>query len=514
MAERRLTAGDVVGGKYRLEKLLGEGAMGTVWAARNERTDRAFAVKFMLPQYAKDATLVQRFLNEARVCGRLEHAALVEIYDLGVAEEFGGAPFLVMELLRGEGLDALLLRMRRLDARRICPLILAVSQGLDLAHQAGIVHRDIKPANLFLHRDKKSGGEIVPKILDFGVSKNIGMSEEELALTRAGTLLGSPLYMSPEQARGQTDIDARSDVWALGVILYQAIAGVVPFNETNYNAVLAAILSHRHKPLNEIVAGVPDILSETVDLCLVKDRNRRMATAAQLAARLEDVLLFYEATEPAVPPSSSSAVARGPHTERAPPPSGARAVDIPTAPRMPVAQVRELSDATEVMDRSSLPDAVRRELRAAGEIKNDPAKLGKDDIDVDVGGDEAPDSEESSSSRSVFLRRQWLADLAAAVNTAKTDDIVDVGDRHSLSGESDPRIRRERVNKGIAVVEDVAEGNVAETDRAIRLAREALKRTSQPPSGSPPRPRSPLTVALVTLGVLVTIAVAILLMRR
>ena len=127
MADRRLSAGDVVGAKYRLEKLLGEGAMGTVWAARNERTDRAFAVKFMLPQYAKDATLVQRFLNEARVCGRLEHISLVEIYDLGVAEEFGGAPFLVMELLRGEGLDALLLRMRRLDPRRVCPLILAVS---------------------------------------------------------------------------------------------------------------------------------------------------------------------------------------------------------------------------------------------------------------------------------------------------------------------------------------------------------------------------------------------------
>jgi serine/threonine protein kinase len=483
--------------------------MGTVWAARNERTDRAFAVKFMLPQYAKDATLVQRFLNEARVCGRLEHISLVEIYDLGVAEEFGGAPFLVMELLRGEGLDALLLRMRRLDPRRVCPLILAVSQGLDLAHQAGIVHRDIKPANIFLHRDKKSGGEIVPKILDFGVSKTVGMSEAELALTRAGTLLGSPLYMSPEQARGQTDIDARSDVWALGVILYQAIAGVVPFNETNYNAVLAAILSHRHRRLNEVIPGLPDILSETVDLCLVKDRNRRMATAAQLAARLEDVLLFYEATEPAVPPSSWS-LAHGPHTDRAPPPSGARQVDVPTAPRLPSApQLREISDATEVMDRSLLPDAIRRELRAAGELKPEPVHE-KDEIDVDV-GEEALDGEESSSSRSVFLRRQWLADLAAAVNTAKTDDIVDVGDRASLSGESEGRIRRERIEHGIAVVEDVAEGNVAETDRAIRIAREALKRTSSPPSRPPRAPLSPLSQLLVVLGVVLTIAAAVVL---
>lgn len=293
-----LQAGDLIGGKYRLEKLLGEGAMGTVWAARNEATERAFAVKFMLPQYATDPTLVQRFLNEAKACGRLEHPSIVEIYDLGRCAELDGAPFLVMELLRGEGLDQLFRRAKRLEPTHALTILLEVARALDLAHEAGVVHRDVKPANIFLHRNRD--GVVVPKILDFGVAKNFD-TDDPLNLTRAGTLVGSPLYMSPEQARGQSDLDPRSDVWSLGVILYQAIAGRVPFDERSYNAVLSAILTHRHKSLNELVPGLPDILSETVDLCLVKDRDRRMQSAAQLAARIEDVLLYYEAT--AAPPA-------------------------------------------------------------------------------------------------------------------------------------------------------------------------------------------------------------------
>jgi eukaryotic-like serine/threonine-protein kinase len=169
-----LQSGALVGGKYRLEKLLGHGAMGMVWAARNERTDRAFAIKFMLPQFARDPTLVQRFFREARVCGRLEHPSLVHIYDLGMAEEAGSVPYMVMELLRGEGLDVVLKRVGRLDPRPGVSLMVGVSAALALAHKAGVVHRDIKPANIFLNRVSQDG-EVTAKILDFGISKTIGV---------------------------------------------------------------------------------------------------------------------------------------------------------------------------------------------------------------------------------------------------------------------------------------------------------------------------------------------------
>ncbi len=479
-----LRAGDVVGGKYRLEKLLGEGAMGSVWAARNQATDRAFAIKFMLSQYTKDPVLVQRFLNEARICGRLDHPSLVEIYDLGVAEELGDAPFLVMELLRGEGLDQVLARSRRMDPRKIGPLMLEVARGLDLAHEAGIVHRDIKSANLFLHRSRS--GEITPKILDFGVSKNV--EEEDLHLTRAGALVGSPLYMSPEQASGKADIDPRSDVWSLGVILYQTLAGVVPFNEPNYNAVLSAILARRHRPLVEVVPGLLPMLSETVDLCLVKDRNRRMASAAQLAARLEDVLLHFEqvdlrATEPEPEPAAARAAVEiagratagpDPASTGAPPSSsGGEAV-------------------TEVMDRSSLPREVLDKLR-----RTSP------DDDVDV-------YEDDPQGRSVMLRRAWLADLARSVSTQKTDDIRD--DKGASSGKQPARAPAPTPSRPAPplVVEESQEGEVAETDRAIRLARDALR--AKPGSKTAEAPaRAPASRARVALALAAGLTVGLLL---
>jgi eukaryotic-like serine/threonine-protein kinase len=474
MAEHRFKAGEVVGGKYRLEKLLGEGAMGTVWAARNERTDRAFAVKFMLPRFAKDATLVQRFLNEARVCGRLEHPALVDIYDLGIADELGGAPFLVMELLRGEGLDKMLDRVGKLEPRRICPIVFELAAALDLAHEAGIVHRDIKPANVFLHRTRK--GELMPKLLDFGVSKTVSNDAEEMALTRAGVVLGSPLYMSPEQARGQADIDARADVWGLGVMIYQAIAGVVPFNENNYNAVLSAILTHRHRPLKEVVPGVTDLLSETVDLCLVKDRNRRMASAAQLASRLEEVMLQYAAggrpgSDPALLPPSSSK--RG-------------AEPAPAAPEQDAVAGRGApaeSDATEVMTRESMPQEILMQMMAARSGGSAAAAQPQPKVQQQLVVSEPAEFDETPmSSRSVVIRRQWLADLAGAVSTAKYDDIRE--DDSFVGSVSERAMRVKRVEKQLAEVEDGAEGNLFETERAIKLAREELRKSMS--EGSPP----------------------------
>ncbi len=365
--------------------------MGMVWAARNERTDRAFAIKFMLPQFARDPTLVQRFFREARVCGRLEHPSLVHIYDLGMAEEAGSVPYMVMELLRGEGLDVVLKRVGRLDPRPGVSLMVGVSGALALAHKAGVVHRDIKPANIFLNRTSQDG-DVTAKILDFGISKTIGVGPRAPSLTHVGMLVGTPLYMSPEQARGQRDIDARSDIWGMGVILYQAIAGVAPFNENNYNAVLSAILTHRHKSLGAVLPGLPPLLSETIDLCLAKDRNRRLASAELLAERLEQVMVEFERMEQDKTTDESG--------------GGVPNLDA-LLPKMHPAQADdEENDETEVMDWSpaDMADDMAIQRKRA---KNAPARGAAPPLNPRA------------------MRKNWVADLAAMVRSEATDDIAE-----------------------------------------------------------------------------------------
>jgi serine/threonine-protein kinase len=400
-----LQSGALVGGKYRLEKLLGHGAMGMVWAARNERTDRAFAIKFMLPQFARDPTLVQRFFREARVCGRLEHPSLVHIYDLGMAEEAGSVPYMVMELLRGEGLDVVLKRVGRLDPRPGVSLMVGVSAALALAHKAGVVHRDIKPANIFLNRVSQDG-EVTAKILDFGISKTIGVGPRAPSLTHVGMLVGTPLYMSPEQARGQRDIDARSDLWGMGVILYQAIAGVAPFNENNYNAVLSAILTQRHKSLSSVIPGLPPLLSETIDLCLAKDRNRRLASAEMLAERLEQVMVDFERME---------------HDKTVEENGGVPNLDS-LLPRMHGGASDdgddEENDATEVMDWSNGPPDLMPGADSPAPKRKTPGARGP-----------APNPR--------AMRKNWVADLAAMVRSEATDDIAESSRKMPELGEDD-----------------------------------------------------------------------------
>jgi eukaryotic-like serine/threonine-protein kinase len=385
-----LQSGALIGGKYRLEKLLGHGAMGMVWAARNERTDRAFAIKFMLPQFARDPTLVQRFFREAKVCGRLEHPSLVHIYDLGMAEEAGSVPYMVMELLRGEGLDVVLKRAGRLDPRPAVSMMVGVSAALALAHKAGVVHRDIKPANIFLHRSSQNG-EVSAKILDFGISKSIGVGPRAPSLTHVGMLVGTPLYMSPEQARGQRDIDARSDLWGMGVILYQAIAGVAPFNENNYNAVLTAILTHRHKALSTVIPGLPPVLSETIDLCLAKDRNRRLASADLLTERLEQVMLDFERMDEANEGGGDG---------------------VPNLDLLPVPKLEEDDDEeneeTEIMSFENMPAEVIAASMGGGSQRNKRKKAAA-----------------GANARGPRKNANWAADFAAMVHTDATDDVAE-----------------------------------------------------------------------------------------
>ena len=275
-------AGDLISGKYRLLRLIGSGGMGSVWAARNELTDRDFAIKFLHPRLADNKEALNRFFLEARACGQIKHPAVVDVYDMGQAED--GSPYLVMELLEGEGFDQRLSRAGVFRPAEAAAWIAFVARGLEEAHVRGLVHRDLKPGNIFFALDDR--GDVIPKVLDFGVSKATG-TNNDFVKTSTGAVLGSPAYMSPEQARGDVDIDSRSDVWSLGVILYEALTGQVPFDAANYNALMVAIITKPHRPVAEVAPGVPSEMSQIIDLALSKDRTQRISTARELADRLD-----------------------------------------------------------------------------------------------------------------------------------------------------------------------------------------------------------------------------------
>jgi serine/threonine-protein kinase len=270
--------------------------MGTVWSARNESTDRDFALKLMMPDAAKNPMALQRFFQEAKASGRLRHRCIVEVYDLGRIEQqpgkppdpHVGTPYLVMELLEGEPLDSVIRRCKRLPIGTALKLVRDLARALDVAHKQRIVHRDLKPANIYLHKSLE--GTLVPKILDFGVSKLVGPTNFDPIATSAGTVLGSPAYMSPEQASGESDVDGRSDVWSLGVILYKCLVGTVPFQAPNYNALMVTIARTAHPPLEGRVEGLPREIDLLIDRCLAKDRNERFESAKALADYIDKLM--------------------------------------------------------------------------------------------------------------------------------------------------------------------------------------------------------------------------------
>ena len=275
--------GTVLAGKYRVDRVLGAGGMGMVVAATHVQLDQRVALKFMLPEALAHGEAAARFLREARAAVKLRSEHVAKVLDVGTLET--GAPYIVMEYLEGRDLAAVLQSRGRLPVEEAAEYVLHACDALAEAHAAGIVHRDIKPANLFVAR-RPDGAPLV-KVLDFGISKasTLGDSNPN-ALTKTASMLGTPIYMSPEQMKSARDVDARSDVWSLDVVLYEALGGRVPFDAETVGALMAKVLVETPAPLHALRPDLPESIAALVASCLEKEPARRCAHVGEIADRL------------------------------------------------------------------------------------------------------------------------------------------------------------------------------------------------------------------------------------
>jgi serine/threonine-protein kinase len=289
--------GVIVANRYELTRPLARGGMGSVWVARHRDLEVDVTIKFMGPALVASAEARMRFEREARVAARLDSQHVVHVQDYGVEDE---TPYLVMELLKGESLSARLARDGTLALPAAMKLQVQICKALRTAHDAGLVHRDLKPGNVFLAR--KDDDEVV-KILDFGIAK-AGDLGDATANTESGVLLGSVHYMSPEQIRNSRAVDHRSDLWSIGVILYRALGGRLPFPGDKVGDVLVRVCTEAFPPLSSIVHDLPPGVDAFFDRALNRDPQKRFQTASEMAAAFGAM-----AIESTAPPTPSS---RGP----------------------------------------------------------------------------------------------------------------------------------------------------------------------------------------------------------
>jgi eukaryotic-like serine/threonine-protein kinase len=283
----RLEPGIVLAERYRLERQLGEGGMGAVWAAKHTVTNKVVALKILLGR-GEDQALRERLLREARAVCAIQHAHVVPVHDVLELED--GAPALVMDLLVGESLRQKLDRVGRLGHDEVARVAIDVLSALEAAHARGIIHRDLKPDNVFLSRAPDGREEV--KVLDFGIAKVTTLGEndsEAAALTKTDSMLGTPYYMAPEQVYGEKDIDARSDLWAMGVLMYECLAGVRPTEANNLGQIFKLITIGPIAPLAEKAPNVPASFAKVVGWCLERTRDARPSGARDLRDALERV---------------------------------------------------------------------------------------------------------------------------------------------------------------------------------------------------------------------------------
>lgn len=393
--------GIVLDGRYLLEELIGQGGMGAVYAAQHKLLRRKVAVKVLLSESLGEEAR-KRFEREARVTGALGHSHIVKVFDLGSMHD--GSPFLVMEYLRGQSLAERLDDLGAMPAGEVIRVMGQVLDGLSAAHRKGVVHRDLKPDNIFLAETEVMATNLgrphpVAKLLDFGVSKSL--DENALALTRTGAVIGTPYYLSPEQARGDSKIDHRVDIWAAGVVLYEALTGALPFDAPNYNRLMVNILSGDAPPPSSARPGLPNALDDIVLKALRRDRNERFADAKEMLNALRAV--------PLDGPTSGEIITKH-----------AREEDAPTNP----VAARRKSDVS--VDGFSL-DASSYEI----------------DVDIDMGFDEETSGDVDARAQTAYAEPEPDEDatlVSTEIRILGADSLGDERKRRRRSADNDATI--------------------------------------------------------------------------
>jgi len=274
-------AGDIVGGRYRLESPIGRGGMATVWRAVHLDLNRPVAVKFLTIHGGHPEQVKDRFLREARIAAAVRHRNVVDITDFGTTPD--GRPFMVMELLEGKSLAERMNEQPLFGVPDVIRIGARVLSGLGAVHDAGIVHRDLKPENVFLVRDADG---VYAKLLDFGISRSVEADLESVVPSSDSVLAGTPQYMSPEQARGIRDVDHRSDLWAVGVLLYEMLTGALPFDSEHVGDLIVKIMSEEPIPVQTLRPDLGEPLARVVHRALARDRAERFQTAREMRQSL------------------------------------------------------------------------------------------------------------------------------------------------------------------------------------------------------------------------------------